>query len=132
MSHTIKNRIWIAVFIMCCIGIIAGGVNIGFSRFFTAIPFMLGASFISSYILRSKKLIILATALTALSICCSLSITYNPLIFPILRGGEVKILRDGYQVTFIDGSGSFRLEKMCHLELVNRGILLSKRVRFMP
>jgi len=88
--------------------VLAGAVNAGFSRFYMAIPFML--LLISISIPKGRKISVITIAIVILSIGINKTQESNPILFPILAGGYVQILEDGYLRTFSDGSGGFSKE----------------------
>lgn len=100
--------IWTIIFIISCVFIFAGAVNAGFSRYFCAIPFMVLILVISNLKFKSRALVTFSVMYIVFSIVLSRTQERNPILFPILDGGVVTVLKDGYQETFLsDGSGGF-------------------------
>ncbi len=84
---------------------LGGAVNSGWSAFYLAIPFM-GYLIYQGY-KKSILFFVLSILFVIACIVTSKTLEKNPFIFPILRGGEVTVVRDGFQRTFEDGSGGF-------------------------
>lgn len=100
------KRFFVTLSILTSLG---GAVNSGWSYFGIAIPFMIYLLIISY---RFKKSFFVGTLIfVVLCIITSLTRDKNPLIYPIIRDGEVTVLRDGYHVGFNDGSGRFKTEE---------------------
>ena len=106
-----RKRAWKILLLVCYLFIISGAMNTGFSAFFMAIPFMLSASYISIVKLRSSLVTTFTHVLILLSIIFNLTLTTNPIVFPVLNEGTIEILTDGYHVSYEDGSGGFIHEK---------------------
>ena len=103
-----KYLIYIGLYIVCIIFVSAGAVNSGFSKFFWAIPFMITSLYVSLKKIESVKLFIFSILFIIASITVNLTQEKNPILFPILSGGTVEFLEDGYIRTFdMDGSGGF-------------------------
>ena len=95
------------VYILGVIFLISGATNIGLTGFFFAIPFAILLVFISHYSFKSKKLLLSSIFLILVCILVNITLEKNPFIFPILSGGTIEVLEDGYLVTYSDGSGGF-------------------------
>lgn len=106
-----QSRGWEAFLLFCCLFIISGAVNAGATGFYLAIPFMLATSWISLRVIKNTRVTYFAHSLIFLSIIFNVTLTKNPLIFPIIDDGHIEIVSDGYYVTYIDGSGGFTTEK---------------------
>lgn len=103
-----RNRIWKIILLICYLFIISGGFNTGFSKFYMATPFMLVASLISITAIGDSRVKAITHLLILLSILFNVTLTKNPIVFPILNNGYIEILSDGYHVSYSDGSGGFR------------------------
>jgi hypothetical protein len=57
--------------------------------------------------LRNKKILIGTIAYCTAAILVNSTLEKNPLVFPILNGGTIEILKDGYLETFSDQSGGY-------------------------
>jgi hypothetical protein len=99
------NSIKPILIVVAVIFSLGGAVNSGWSSFYLAVPFM-GYLIYQSY---KKSILILSLSVLFVIVCIvtSKTLVKNPLIFPVLRGGEVTVVRDGFQRTFYDGSGGF-------------------------
>ena len=85
--------------------VILGAFNIGI--LLVASPLFI---LISRYGLKSKKMFWSSICLVIVCLLINMTIEKNPLLFPVVRGGTVKILEDGYLATYSDGSGGFSKE----------------------
>lgn len=105
-----SKRYWF-LYMVGCIFVVAGGVNAGFSAYFMAVPFMVLILWVSKIKFQNERLFYLSLGLIVASILVSHTQTKNPFLFPIVSGGTIEILQDGYHQAFSDGSGGFELEK---------------------
>lgn len=96
------------LFSFCLIFTLGGAFNEGFSRFFFAIPFYI-AFFIIIKKFQAKSIFKkIAIATIAFSLSWNLTLTQNPLMYPILSGGTIEVLDDGYIQTYSDKSAGFQ------------------------
>lgn len=84
----------------------SGAVNSGITLFWWATPFMLYLLIANNHGRDSKKF---WRVVIFVAVCIGIAETneINPLLHPVLYGGYVTILKDGYHITFKDGSGGF-------------------------
>ncbi len=108
-----QQKKFVIYYLVCIPFIISGAVNAGFSRYFMAIPFIVLALWISRSKLNNALLFYGTIALIVVVVFVSHTQTRNPLLFPIISGGQIEILRDGYQITYEDGSGGFSNDSSC-------------------
>lgn len=109
-----QQKKFVIYYLACIPFIISGAVNAGFSGYVAAIPFMILALWISRSKLHNTLLFYGTIALIIIVVFASHTQTKNPILFPIISGGEVEILRDGYQITYQDGSGGFSNDGSCN------------------
>jgi len=107
-----QRKMWVFILFICFIFILSGGANTGFSKFFMALPFMLLAILISTKVLKKNIYKKLTFILILFSIIFNITLTKNPLAFPILDKGSIEIMSNGFHITFSDGSGGFYDEKL--------------------
>ncbi len=100
-----RRRIWMAVVLLCWMFIISGAFNIGISQFYMAVPFMLASLRICIYIIKIKWLTKITLILILCSVLVNITLERNPIVFPILVNGSIRINADAYYETFSDGSG---------------------------
>lgn len=110
MNSAPSKRYWF-LYTIGCIFVVAGGVNAGFSAYLMAVPFMALILWVSKTKLQNSGLLYFSLGLIIFSILVSHTQTKNPFLFPIVSGGTVEVLQDGYHQEFSDGSGGFELEK---------------------
>lgn len=106
-----KKHSFEILYVVSFVFTLSGAVNAGFSRYFVAIPFMALMLWISKTKLKSRLILYASIFFIVISVVVSHSQTENPLLFPIISNGYIRILKDGYQQTFSDGSGGFVLNK---------------------
>lgn len=109
------------VYVISLIFIVSGALNLGFSGFWMATPFMVLAIHFSKKLIENRKLYWFTVIFSIGAIFFNITIEKNPLIFPILIDGYVEIQRDGYQVTYDDGSGGFRDHKQDEIQCIGCG-----------
>ena len=102
-----QKHIWVCILLICYTFILSGGANIGSTRFLMALPFMPLALLISMRVLKKTVFRKLTFILIPFSIILNITLEKNPIAFPILCGGEIEIISDGFQGTYSDGSGGF-------------------------
>lgn len=84
---------------------LGGAFNSGWSSFYLAIPFM---AYLVYKGYKSGTSFFVASIIFVLAcIAVSKTLEKNSFVFPVLKGGEVTVLKDGFQRTFQDGSGGF-------------------------
>lgn len=107
-----KFLIWIA-YLVCIAFIVSGALNYGSSRFVMAVPFIIAACFMA-WKYSSGRMLFYATIVFSLTaIIVNLTIEKNPLVFPVIDGGQVEILVDGFYLTDSDGNGAFFTAASC-------------------
>ena len=100
-----RKNIWAGILVISYLFILSSSVNAGFSRFLMGVPFMLLAIIISIAVFGSR--VAIGTGLLIfISIFTNATLEKNPLIFPILRGGQIEVLHDAVHITFSGGSGA--------------------------
>ena len=106
------NRLifWV-LYIVSIIFVLSGAVNDGISKYFMAIPFMVIMLWISKFKFRKNILFYFSIFLIIFSIIINHTQTKNPILYPIIAGGTIEILKDGYCMKFIDGSSGFYSEE---------------------
>lgn len=96
----------IFLIILSVIMSLGGAVNSGWSKFTWAIPFMICLVYLAYK--QSKSLLLVSIVFVVLCITISKTQDRNPFLYPIISGGEVTIMQDGFQKTYHDdGSGGF-------------------------
>jgi len=91
---------------------VAGGLNTGISSFYMAIPFMAFAVFVGKIKLKNIFWVLVSGIVAIGSVVLSLTLERNAIVFPILKEGNIEIIRDAYHVTYSDGSGGLSDEKL--------------------
>ena len=100
-----RKNLWAGILVISYLFILSSSVNAGFSRFLMGVPFMLLAIIISIAVFGSR--VAIGTGwLIFISIFTNATLEKNPLIFPILRGGQIEVLHDAVHITFSGGSGA--------------------------
>lgn len=92
----------ITLSVVMCIG---GAVNDGMTYFAMAIPFMI--VLLNTTFHRDKRVFTGTLIFILACIATSLTQDKNPLLYPIIKSGEVTVLQDGYYVSYASGSGGF-------------------------
>ncbi|MFC1721257.1 hypothetical protein ACFL0K_03335 [Patescibacteria group bacterium] len=123
-KNIISNK-YFWIYIISCVFVVAGGVNSGYTYFFGAIPFMFLIVWISKVKLKNKKIYIFSVVFIIFSIIISITQAKNPILYPILSGGYVEVLKDGYLETNKLWSGFVREESSscntCIYQKLNKG-----------
>lgn len=98
---------YIAAYVVSLLFVLSGAFNYGFSRFFMAIPFMALVLWLARKAFANRQVSLASVAFCLLSLVVNLTLERNPLVFPILNDGYVKVNQDGYLQIFSDGSSGF-------------------------
>lgn len=84
---------------------LGGAFNVGWSSFYLATPFM--AFLVYKGYKRGTSFFVVSIIFILACITVNKTLEKNSFVFPILKGGEATVLKDGFQRTFEDGSGGF-------------------------
>lgn len=101
------KKIFIIILVILCIPfIVSGALNVGLTGFWFATPFMVAIILLATKL--GAKWRSLSIYFVTFCILFSLTIYYNPLVFPVLWAGEkIEIVKDSLYQSFSDSSGGF-------------------------
>lgn len=105
--YKIGVKILIIFFIILCIPFcVSGALNVGMTGFWFATPFMAAIVLLSAKL--GPRYRTFSVYFVALCVLSSLTIYYNPLVFPVLlTDRKIEILKDNLYEGFSDNSGGF-------------------------
>ena len=105
-----KNKnVFLFLYSICFLFSLGAALNEGFTKFFWGIPFYLAFFIIGKRFQVKWTYYLQVITITALSITCSLTLTRNPLLYPILSEGTLTVLEDGFIKKYSDQSAAFTL-----------------------
>lgn len=106
-----NKKSFLSLYFLCVLFALAAAVNEGFSAFIGAIPFYLLFFFLCRKHQAQISYKIWAALIIAFSIVFNLTLTKNPLIYPILVNGSISFPRDGFIMKYSDESAAFTSEQ---------------------
>ncbi len=99
------NKKWLLIYVIVVIFLLSATTNNGFGKYTMLIPYVCLLFWISGRKIQNKKLHTATICISLFAVIITYTALKNPFFYPILSGGYVEVLEDGYFETFPNGDG---------------------------